>query len=120
MMAQVLVRRDELLVRLSAWERFSAFRPYDVRIPRASVTSARATATPWTEVRGRRPTRARWPRRITQQEARDGLGCEFAAVYRNGPGIVIDCIDAEFARLVLTIDEPETLASALNAGSSRT
>ena len=40
-MAQVLVRRDELLVRLSVWERFSAFRPYDVRIPRTSVTSAR-------------------------------------------------------------------------------
>jgi hypothetical protein len=119
-MAQVLVRRDELLVRLSAWERFSAFRPYDVCIPRASVTSARATETPWTEVRGRRTTRARWPRRITQRGGRDGVGYEFAAVYRNGPGIVIDCVDAEFARLVLTIDEPESLASALNAGPSAT
>ena len=116
-MAQVLVRRDELLVRLSVWERFSAFRPYDVCIPRTSVTSARVTATPWTEVRGRRATRTRWPHRITQRGGSDGLGCEFAAVYRRGPGIVIDCIDAEFARLVLTIDEPESLALALNASA---
>lgn len=115
-MAHVHIEADAVVIKLSFWERLGAFRG-DVRIRRSSVTGARVVGDPWTELRGMRAPGTGWPGVIALGVRRGQFGRDFAAVYRHRPGVVIECSNAEFRRLILTVNDPERIAAALAAGT---
>ena len=115
-MAEVHIDADAVVIRLSFWERLGAFRG-DVRIARSSITGARVVADPWTELRGMRAPGTGWPSVIALGVRRGQFGRDFAAVYRHRSGVVIECSNAEFRRLILTINDPEPVAAALTVGT---
>ena len=116
-MAQILIEADALVVRLNAWERLGAFRG-DVRVPRAAVTNARVVLDPWTELRGIRAPGTGIPGVIALGTRLGRFGRDFAVVYGHRPGIVIECTNTAFRRLIVTDGDPESLARALNVGAT--
>jgi hypothetical protein len=118
-MAHVDVEADTVIVRLSPWERLGAMHG-DIRVPRDAVTDARVAADPWTELRGIRSPGTGIPGVIALGTRRGRFGKDFAAVYRHRPGVVIECTDTSFQRLILTVENPEALATALTVGATPT
>jgi hypothetical protein len=116
-MAKVRVESDGLFVRLSFWEQLGALRG-DLRVPRAAVTNARVVPDPWTELRGIRAPGTGIPGVIALGTRRGRFGRDFAAVYGHRPGIVIECSNTTYRRLVLTVGNPDALADALNVGAT--
>ena len=45
---------------------------------------------------------------------------DFAAMYRNGPALVIQCASGPYRRLVITVKNPDRLTRTLTLGTTRT
>jgi hypothetical protein len=50
---------------------------------------------------------------------RGGFGRDFVAVYGHRPGVVVDLDGAEYRRLLLTVADPSTVASVVEAAAAR-
>jgi len=103
-----------LRVRLGRLERLGAFHD-DVLVPSSSLVGATAVSDVWMHLRGMRAPGTGIPGVIMLGTTRsDGLK-DFCAVYRHGPGLVVDLRDHEFARLLLSYDAAEAarLVSAI-------
>jgi len=105
-MAQLTLDGDELVVRLSAFEKLGAMRG-DVRVPLATVSRVRVSEHPWSELRGLRAP-GTGVRGILSLGTRRGSGFrDFAAVYRGRPAIVIEARGTTFDRLVISSSDAE-------------
>ncbi len=114
-MATILVSGPELVVRLSLKEKFGAFRS-DVRVPVVAVRTVRVSADAWHELRGLRAPGTGWPGVIALGTRRGGEGGnQFAAVYRDRPAIVIELEGAEFARLIISLRDPDRVAEQIRS-----
>jgi hypothetical protein len=111
--ARLDVAGDELILHLSGLERLGAFVRGDARIQLTAVRGARAVEDPWQELRGMRSPGTGWPRRIALGTWRFGGGKDFAAVYGKGPGVVVDLVGVDFARLVVSTKDAETVAAEI-------
>jgi hypothetical protein len=117
-MAALVVEGDELVVRMSGWERAAAFRG-DVRVPLAAVRSVVLEPDPWHALRGIRAPGTGWPgviaygvRRIT------GDRPDFAAVLRRRPTVLVELDPpAEFARLLISVADGESTVAAVRAAA---
>jgi hypothetical protein len=111
-MASLDIDGTELVLVLTAMERLGALHG-DIRVPLASVKSARTTNDPWSELRGIRAPGAGWPRRIALGTRRGSFGKDFVAVYRDRPVVVIELEGAEFQRFVVSDAHAEATATRL-------
>ncbi|HEV2360890.1 MAG TPA: hypothetical protein VGS21_04235 [Acidimicrobiales bacterium] len=111
-MAQVLVEGDELVVDMSGLEKVEGFHG-DVRVPVSSVTSVRAVDSAWPELRGLRAPGTGIPQVIAVGTRRGSFGKDFAVVHGTGPAIVIDLRDADYERLIVTVDDAFPTAERL-------
>jgi hypothetical protein len=115
-MAKLVIEGDDLVVRLSPWERVGALRS-EVRIPVATVRDVRATDDPWSELRGIRAPGTGIPGMVALCTRRGSGIHDFAAVYGKRPAVVIEAEDAPFDRLVICCpdaqDEARRLAEAM-------
>jgi hypothetical protein len=105
----------ELILRLGYLERKGGFVRGDARIPLGNVRAARAVADPWAELRG-----SRWPGISLRGWIALGTwrfhgGKDFVAVYRKGPGVVVDLAGVEYARLVVSAHDAATVARQINS-----
>ncbi len=93
----------------------------DARIPLTAVRRARVVEHPWEELRGRRSPGTRLSKRSAVGTWRFSGGKDFAAIHGRGPGLVVDLVGLEFARLVFSCAEAETVADWINdsAGAAR-
>ncbi|MGH2876633.1 MAG: hypothetical protein ACRDNJ_04465 [Solirubrobacteraceae bacterium] len=115
-MAALEVQRDEMVVSLSPLERLAALRR-EVRVPLAALSSVEVDSAPWCAVRGIRVAGTGIPgvavygvRRMT------GSAPDFAAMHGRGPAIRVELAPgASFARLLVTVADPEATAAALRA-----
>jgi hypothetical protein len=113
-MAALAVEGDELVVRMSGWERAAAFHS-NVRVPLAAVRSATLAPDPWRALRGIRAPGTGWPGLIAYGVRRiTGDRPDFAAVLRRRPTVLIELDPpAEFARLLVSVDDGESSVAAV-------
>jgi hypothetical protein len=117
-MADVIPEGDQLLVRLTGWERLAALRG-DVRLPLSAVSSAVVERFPWRALRGYRAPGTGWPGRIAYGVRRlTGDRKDFTAVLGERPALRIELNSpSPFARLVITVDEPDVAAARIRAAA---
>ncbi len=120
-MARVDIFEDTLLLQLSLWERLGGFVRGDARIPLTAVRRARVVEAPWVELRGMRSPGTRLSKRSAVGTWRFSGGKDFAAIHGRGPGVVVELVGLDFARLVFSSSEAETVAAWINesAGAAR-
>jgi hypothetical protein len=104
--AQIRVRDGEVEVRMSPLEEAGALHG-PVRVPLSAVTAARVVEDAWPELRGMRAPGTGVPGHIMLGTCRGSFGKDFCAVYQHRPTVIVDLEGAEFARLLVTQDEPQ-------------
>jgi hypothetical protein len=116
-MPVVMVDDAALTVRLSFLERLLAARSTDVVVPRGCVVRCFSVDEPWPLLRGLRWPGLSLPGVVAlgswRWRSAAGSGRDFVAVRGRGPGVVIDLTGHEFDRLLLSIDQPGDLTTAL-------
>jgi hypothetical protein len=112
-MARLDVAGDELILHLSALERIGGFVRGDARIPLKAVRGARAVENPWAELRGVRAPGTCFPGVIALGTRRFSGGKDFAAVYGKGPGVVVDLVGVDFARLIVSTRDADAVAAEI-------
>jgi hypothetical protein len=105
---------DDLVLRLSRWERLGALRG-DVRVPSTAVERVQVVADPWRGViRGLRAPGAGLPGVIALGTWRYRGGKDFVAVRGRGrPAVVVHLRDAPYRRLVVSAGDAERLAASI-------
>jgi hypothetical protein len=106
--AEIRVRDGEVEVRLSAMEQAGAQRGA-VRVPLTAVTAAWIAEDPWPEMRGEHDsdTGTGVPGHLMLGTCQGDFGKDFCAVYQQRPTVIVELQGAEFARLVVTQDDPK-------------
>ena len=116
-MARFDIAGDELILRVSFFERLGGFVRGDARIPLTAVRRARAVDDPWAELRGIRSPGTGWPGRIALGTWRFGGGKDFVAVYKRRPAVVVDLIGVDFARLIVTTPSAAAVAEEIDGAA---
>jgi hypothetical protein len=113
-MPELVVEGDQVVVRLSRWERAVAFHG-DVSVPLGAIQSVSVEPDPWHALRGIRAPGTGWPRVIAYGvRRRTGDRPDFVAVLRKRPTVRIELgSPSEFARLLVSVDDAEALVSRL-------
>jgi hypothetical protein len=117
-MASLIIDGGELVVRMSRWERAAAFRG-DVRVPLAAVRSVAIEPQPWSALRGMRAPGTGFPGLIAYGVRRTtGERPDFAAVLGKRPVVQVELDPpSEFARLLVSVADPEAAVSAVRAAA---
>lgn len=111
-MADLTCSDNELVLHLSAFEKAEGFHG-DIRVPLSVVDSVRAVDDVWPELRGVRAPGTGVPEVIAVGTRRGNFGKDFAAVHGRGQGVVVELSGAEYARFVVTCDDPPGVAARL-------
>lgn len=112
-MARLVADADALTVRLSRLERLGAVIARDPSVPLSAVRDVRTTADPWRELRGIRAPGTGVPGLIALGTRRTSLGRDFAAVYRRGPGVVVEIQGAAYRRFVVSAADAPAVAAQI-------
>jgi hypothetical protein len=116
--ARLDVAGDELILHLSGLERLGGFVRGDARIPLKAVRGARVVDDPWKELRGDRSPGIGWQRWIALGTWRFSGGKDFVAVYRKGPGVLVDLAGVDFARLIVSAQDADGVAAEIGRSAS--
>ena len=111
-MARLEIEGTSLVLRLSLLERLGALSG-PPRVPLAAVRDVRVTAKPWKELNGIRAPGTGWPGTIALGTWRHDGVKDFCAVYRKGPGVVVELDNAKYARLVVSAADPTSVVEAV-------
>lgn len=101
-MARLEVDGALLSLRLEPVERLGALHG-DIAVLLAQVVAVHTSSEMWRELRGIRAPGTGFPYLIMLGTTRYRGGKDFCAVYRRGPGVVVDLADAEFSRLLVSV-----------------
>lgn len=117
-MAELVVDGEELVVRLSGWERAAAIRS-DVRVPVTAVRSVTLEPDPWHSLRGIRSPGTGWPGVIAYGTRRmTGDRPDFSAVLRRRPTVKVELDPpSEFAELLVSVSDGEGTVAAVRAAA---
>ncbi len=115
-MAELIVDGDELVVRLSGWERAAAFHG-DVTVPLSAVRELSVEARPWAVLRGIRAPGTGFPGVIAYGVRRlTGERPDFVAILRRRPVVRIELDPpAEFSRLLISVADPDETVAGLRS-----
>ena len=111
-MARLVLDGNDLVVRLSAWEKLGALQG-DVRVPRGSVRAVVVSDRPWRAMRGARMPGTGCPGLVMLGTTRGRGYKDFNAVYRRRPVVVVDVDGQPFARLIVTAPDAAAVAERL-------
>jgi hypothetical protein len=111
-MATLDVDGDDLVLRMSRWERLGALHG-GVRVPCSAVRDVTTSDRPWKVLRGVRMPGTGCPRLIMLGTTRGRGWKDFNAVYRKRPVVIVDLDGQEFERLVVTSDDATAVATGL-------
>lgn len=111
-MATLAVEGDELHLHLSRWEKLGALHS-DIDVPVDRITDVDVVPAGFSVVRGLRMPGAGFPGLIALGTWRYRGGPDFVAVYRNRPAVVVTLRDSVYKRLIVSVDDPESVAREL-------
>jgi hypothetical protein len=119
-----MVEGDEVVVRLTIWEKFWGFHG-NVRVPLSAVQRVSAPDNAWVQLRGWRMAGTGIPGLVSVGTRRHADGYDFTAVHRQRPTVQVDLNGPpRWQRLLVSVDngldpaaEADNIASA--AGIAR-
>lgn len=85
----------------------------DFSFPRSAIAGVRVVSSGMDEVHGYKLAGAGIPAVMSVGSFKSQDGTTFAVCHHNGPAIVIDLAGQHYDRLVVTLDDPEQVASQL-------
>ncbi|NQX26403.1 hypothetical protein HQQ81_03450 [Microbacteriaceae bacterium VKM Ac-2854] len=112
-MPVVTVLPDVLEFRLTTAERALAFHRGDVTVRRANIRSATITEDPWIWVRGIRAPGTAVPLTLAAGTWKFHGGKDFLLIKRTTLAVVVDLVDEEYSRIVVTTKHAPELIAAL-------
>ena len=112
-MARFEIEGATLVLRLSLLERLGAFSG-EPHVPLSAIRNVRVTARPWKELKGMRAPGTGWPGTIALGTWRHDGVKDFCAVYRKGPGVVVELDNATYARFVVSAADPTSIVETLS------
>jgi hypothetical protein len=74
----------------------------------------RVSAKPWQELKGIRMPGTGWPGTIALGTWRHDGVRDFCAVYRKGPGVVVELSGAGYARFILSAGDPTSVVEEIS------
>ena len=111
-MTSVRVHSDRLEIQLTRAEKLLSLHKDDLVIPRENIRSVTITDDPWIWLRGIRTRGVEVPLVVAIGAWKFHGGKDFLAVKGKQQAVVIDLVDDEFARVILTSQHaPELIAS---------
>jgi hypothetical protein len=111
-MASLRVHPDRLEIHLTKAEKTLSLRREDIVIPRESIRSVTITDDPWIWIRGIRAPGVEVPLVIAVGTWKFHGGKDFLAIKRRRQAVVIDLIEDDFSRVILTTNHaPDLIAS---------
>ncbi|MGH2943623.1 MAG: hypothetical protein ACRDLN_12705 [Solirubrobacteraceae bacterium] len=113
-MAALVSEGDDLVLRLSPWEKLGAVHG-DVRVPLGAVEDVAVTRAPFDDLRGIRAPGGAWPRRFALGTWRYRGGKDFVALYRRRPAVIVRLRDAPYRRLIVCADDADATAERIRS-----
>ncbi len=114
-MAAVTTTTEDICIELSVIDRLGCLRG-DVRIPKASIESARVEDAPLGSLRGVRAPGIGFPGRIAVGRWRHRDGTDLVIVRKGERAVVLDLADgAPFRRVVVGVEDPERVLASVSA-----
>jgi hypothetical protein len=117
-MTSLRVHSDRLEVQLTPAEKVLALRRDDIVIPRGKIRSVTLTDDPWIWVRGIRAPGAEIPLVIAVGTWKFHGGKDFLAIKGKRQAVVIDLMDSEFSRVLLSTKHAPDLIASLKLPTS--
>jgi hypothetical protein len=117
-MPVVTVLPDRLELRLTRAERVLALHRGDVVVERSSIRSATVTEDPWIWVRGIRAPGTAVPLTLAAGTWKFHGGKDFLLIKRTAAAVVIDLVDEEYSRLIVSTKHAPELIAALQLGTT--
>jgi hypothetical protein len=111
-MASLILDGADLMVKMSELEMVEAFHG-DLRVPLAAVQAVRVVDDAWSELRGIRAPGTGIPGVIAIGTRRGPFGKDFAVVHGRERAVVVDLAGADYARLVVTTPDAESVAAEI-------
>lgn len=112
-MASLRVHPDRLEIHLTSAERTLSLRRDDIVVQRENIRSVAITDDPWTWIRGIRSPGVEVPLLLAVGTWKFHGGKDFLAVKGKRQAVVIDLVDEEFARVVLSTAHAADLIASL-------
>jgi hypothetical protein len=110
--ASFILDGADLIVKMSELEMVEAFHS-EVRVPIAAVQAVRVVDDAWPELRGIRAPGTGIPGVIAVGTRRGPFGKDFAVVHGRERAVVVDLAGADYARLVVTTPDAESVAAEI-------
>lgn len=112
-MAILFVHTDRLEIRLTRSEKILSLRRTNIEIPLDNLKSATLTEDPWVWVRGIRAPGAAVPLTLAVGTWKFHDGKDFLLIKGTKTSVVLDLVDNEFSRVILTTTHALDLLRAL-------
>ncbi|GAB2527973.1 hypothetical protein [Paramicrobacterium agarici] len=112
-MASILLHSDRLEIKLTAAEKMLAHRKDSLVIPRDSIRSVALTDDPWIWVRGVRAPGTAVPLTLAVGQWKFHGGKDFLVLKGARPAVVIDLVDEDFRRVLVSTRKGVELIAAL-------
>jgi len=109
-----VINDDTLTVRMSLAEKAEALHR-DLTVPRSAITGVRVVTDGMNEVHGLKMPGSGIPGVIMVGTWISREGSTFAVCHGNGRAIVIELTGQNYDRIVITVDNPEELATRLSS-----
>lgn len=104
-MAELVVDGDDLLVRLTAGEKFWGFHG-NVRVPLSGIVRVKALDNAWIDIRGWRMAGVGLPGKVALGTRRHGDGFDFVAIHGQLHAVQIDLNGPpRWQRIVVTVED---------------
>jgi hypothetical protein len=110
--ANLVISDESVTLELSTAEKAEALHR-DLTVPRSAITGVRVVSSCMDEVHGFKLVGSGIPGVMMVGSFKGGDGSTFALCHGNGPGLVLDLTGQHYDRIVVSIDNPEQVASQL-------
>ncbi|MBC7443391.1 MAG: hypothetical protein H7311_12900 [Ramlibacter sp.] len=111
-MASLRVHLDRLEIHLTKAEKTLSLRTEDLVVARENIRSVTITDDPWIWIRGIRSRGLEVPLVLAVGTWKFHGGKDFLAIKRKRQAVIIDLVDTDFARVILTTNHaPDLIAS---------
>lgn len=111
-MASLRVHPDRLEIHLTKAEKTLSLRRDDIVVPRENIRSVTITDDPWIWIRGIKAPGLAVPLVLAVGTWKFHGGKDFLAIKRRRQAVVIDLVEDDFARVILTTNHaPDLIAS---------